>query len=191
MKRYKSPRTGLPVFMNDEVAFAAARLHRTQPINPRERRFQFDILDTPRFKDVSRTRGVEKAMETSKVGELMLVMRNDRFHALEVIQINEGLRGRGYGERAVRSMLYAQNEPVLIKDIQPKAVDFWKKMGAEFERSDEYMEARLDRFQYATYQQRRGRDGARSEGVGRNEPRREKGSHDEAAGGDETDSAES
>lgn len=147
----------LPVFFNAEVSLGRPRLAETQSAKAGIQRVAFDILDTAIFKANVKEVGRERAMARAKVGDVLLLMRGSEFAGLENIEIFESRRGHGYGEKVVRSMLESQDAPVRIIDIQPKAVDFWVKMGAKFPRSQDYMEASLDRFQYATYQRQHGR----------------------------------
>jgi hypothetical protein len=150
--------TGLPAFVNAEVTLANARAHETQPVEKGLKRIAFDLIDSRVFKDNVGTVGYERAAAKAKVGDVLMLMRGHTFDSLENIQIYPGKRGKGYGEKAVRSMLESQDTPIRVLDIQPDAVDFWAKMGAHFPRSQDYMEAKLDRFQYATYQRQHGRE---------------------------------
>lgn len=177
---HTSKSSGLPVFTNAEVSLANAREHETQPVAKGVKRLAFDILDSEVFKATYKAVGIERAMARAKVGEILLQMRGNEFVALDNIEMSA--RGKGYGEKVIRSMLDSQDTPVHIVDIQPDAVDFWVKMGAQFPRSQDYMEARLDRFQYATKQRQRGRNEARSETAGRDDAAGKEGARAQPAG---------
>jgi diguanylate cyclase (GGDEF)-like protein len=153
--------SGLPSFWNEAVALARPRLAETQPIDKGLRRMAFDILDTPTYKKavaefvdagVPPATAKVRAAARAKVGMTLLDLRGTEIAALYNIEIDPSRRGKGHGQAAVAAMLESQDAPIHIIDIQQDAVAFWVKLGAQFPRSNDYMEARLDRFQYATYQ---------------------------------------
>lgn len=171
------PVSGLPYFQNERVGLSLPRLHETQPIERGKRLIAWDVVDTQAYRrELSNL--IDEGMESSParkrataratIGMLLAEMRDGKFTDLRNIEIEPEHRGNGFGEAVVSSMLESQDSPIMIRQILPEAVDFWTKMGARFPRSQDYMEASLDRFRYAKHQRDSGRQ-ARSEALGRND----------------------
>jgi N12 class adenine-specific DNA methylase/predicted O-methyltransferase YrrM len=180
--RHRVNKDALPVFANEDIILGQPRLAQTQPIEKGLQRVVYDIVDTSTFKRWRDELGVERAMARAKVGETLLDVKDGKFKSLWNIEIYPSKRGEGHGREAIASMLLSQDEPILIRDIQDSAVDFWLKMGAKFPRSTDYMEANLDRFQYEAYQRGRGR-GQGSEADRGNVAQGEEGARGEASPG--------
>lgn len=89
-------------------------------------RVGYVILDVPIFNQT----GDQQAAE---MGNVHVYRDNEnRLAALINIELDKTKRKEGVGGRVVRALAATHDDHLVIIDIRPKAVGFWKKMGCEF-----------------------------------------------------------
>ena len=77
------------------------------------------------------------AYDEGEVGsiDVLIPTGTEDIVALVNIEIKRGIKKQGYGKRIVEMLVnYSRrhNRPLMVLDIQKKALGFWKKMGVKF-----------------------------------------------------------
>lgn len=185
--------SGLPAFRNEQIALANPKLAESFPDGTKQ--VIYDIVDVPKLRE-AKASGAHPS--TSKVGQLLVNVKDGRFESFRNIEIRPTLQSQGYGTKVLEALLATNPDghQMEVWDIRKEenskgqsAKDWWDARGVKRNFSDiDMLVGKLDTESYLakTGKQNDESRPAQDAKVGRNQGAREgEAAHGRQGGDDE------